>query len=415
VTSYRHRVEVVADASHIKWQDNPTIQGDDPDRWEGRVTAIHEGGMPYGEQMAVFHMSRTDVDPDEDVPVLPLPNDENVESSSWTRSYKGMKLFRIEGELWRTEWISPADLSPVVRGDAVPPTVFFVTDAAGKQEHRETLKAEGRWLWFRPEVISTLAHRRGGSLRWYTRDTGAVECSPSYHVHFGVNSLGLVNVYAKDIALLPDWQQKLWAGFNLIPEGKVSAELLASQAVAKPADTQAPEPFLAHGLDQLDELAQQVFGTKLLRHHDQVPELLLKAHRFRATDRAGLLALAKDVARLTADSLDTSAMQRIVAPPSGTKWGSLKSLEHLIASKIGAEDARKLMGPLFQVYDLRHSDAHLAGDEIDKTLVLLGVDLKAPGAIQGYQLLRAVVDCLYGICDVLTAATGEAGATDGAE
>jgi hypothetical protein len=95
VTSYRHRVEVVANASHIKWQENPTIQGDDPDRWEGRVTAIHEGGMPYGEQMAVFHMSRTDVDPDEDVPVLPLPNDENVESSSWTRSYKGKKLFRI--------------------------------------------------------------------------------------------------------------------------------------------------------------------------------------------------------------------------------------------------------------------------------------------------------------------------------
>jgi hypothetical protein len=67
-------------------------------------------------------------------------------------------------------------------------------------------------------------------------------------VHFGINSRGLVNVYAKDIALLPDWQQKIWAGYNIGPDGKVSEELLASQAEAQPADTQAPEVFLGKGL-----------------------------------------------------------------------------------------------------------------------------------------------------------------------
>jgi hypothetical protein len=252
ITSYRVRVEVVEDASHIVWPENPIKEIHNHDCWEGRVLAIHEGGMPYGEETAVFHVARTDVDPEEDVPVFGLATEDNVTSKSWTKEHTGRKLYRVEGGLWRTEWIEPASHSPIVRGDKLPPTVFFITDAEGKRENRETLVGGRRWLWFRPEVIPVLAHRRGDSLRWFTRDTGGVGCSPDYGVHFGVNALGLINVYAKDIALLPEWQQKVWAGYNVSPEGKVSEELLASQMKAKPANTRAPEGFLADGLSRLE-------------------------------------------------------------------------------------------------------------------------------------------------------------------
>jgi len=33
----------------------------------------------------------------------------------------------------------------------------------------------------------------------------------------------------KDIAYLPEWQQRIWSAFNVSPEGGVSDELLASQ------------------------------------------------------------------------------------------------------------------------------------------------------------------------------------------
>ncbi len=49
---------------------------------------------------------------------------------------------------------------------------------------------------------------------------------------------------------------------------------------------------------------------------------MTKIHRFRAVDEPSFYALAKDLARLTADSLDANAMQQIVPPPSKTKWGS---------------------------------------------------------------------------------------------
>jgi hypothetical protein len=401
VTSYRDRVEIFEDASHIAWPENPLREINDKDRWEGRVIAIHEGGMPYGEKTAVFHVTRTDVDPEEDVPVFGLPTDDNVTSQSWTKEHTGVKLYRVEGELWRTEWIEPASQSPIVRGDEVPPTVFFITDAGGKRENRETLVEGGRWLWFRPEVMPALAHRRGGSLSWYTRDTGSVGCSPDYNVHFGINSLGLINVYAKDIAFLPEWQQKVWAGYNVSPEGKVSEELLASQVKAIPANTQAPEEFLARGLSKLNHLAEAKLGITLIRQHDQIPDLITRAHRFRATDKEGLFALAKDLARLTADSIDAAVLQKLVAPPKGTKWGSLKSLENLLATRINPNHARTLLSPLVGIYELRHADAHLASREAGEALSLVRVDQNAPYVTQGYQLLHACVSSIYGICQVI--------------
>ncbi len=124
-------------------------------------------------------------------------------------------------------------------------------------------------------------------------------------------------------------------------------------------------------------------------------------HRFRAIDQAGLFSLAKDLARLTADSIDAAAIQKLVPPPKGEKWGSLKSLEKLIASLIAADKARLLVGPLVGVYELRLADAHLAGSEIDEAFELAGVDRSKPFVHQGFDILNSCVAALYAILDVL--------------
>lgn len=402
-TSYRQRIEIVDDAGHISWPNNPLVEEDGTDRWQGSVAEIHEGGRPFGARTAVFHVARTDVDPAEDVPVLGEPSDDVIESRSWTTTARGKKLYQVRGELWRNEWVDPLPNSPIVRGDQVAPTAFFITDAAGTQESRATLTDGGRWLWFRPDVVPALAHRRGGRLAWYTRDTGSVECSPGYGVHFGVNPLGLVTVYAKDIALLPEWQQRIWAGFNVAPEGGVSEELLASQVRADPAETQAPEAFLRSALEALAEAGRKAFGIELIRPHEHHDELLDRAHRFRAVDRAGLLALAKDLARLTADSINAGELHKVVAPPKGERWGSLKSLEKLLGTRIDPAAARELVAPLVGAYELRHADAHLPGSKVKEALALAGIDESVPPVVQGYQLLDACVSSIYAISKVLKA------------
>lgn len=402
IASYFSRDVVVNDVSFISWENGSCSNENEYERWEGRIQKIHEGGFPFGEKAAVFHIARTDVDETDDIPdISDIPTGENTKSNSWERKFEGRQLYTVIGELWRSDWIEPAQTSPRVRRDKNPPTIFFIVNEQGNKESSNTLAKGGKWLWFKPDVIMALAHRRGGRISWYTKDTGSVRCSPDYDVHFGIKNLGLVNIYAKDVALLPEWQQQVWAGYNIAPDGGVSAELLASQVRAEPANTQAPEEFLKLGIETANAIALQNLNISLFREHELLSELLEKTHRFRAIDDAGLFALAKDVTRLTADSLDVTAIQSIVAPPPKIKWGSLKSLEHLLASKIKAEKARLIMSALVGAYELRLADAHLPGNDVLAAFELLKIDRNLPTVIQGYQLLDSCVSSLYGVVEVL--------------
>jgi hypothetical protein len=300
---------------------------------------------------------------------------------------------------WSNELILPGKHSPKVRGDEVTSTVYFIIDADGSKVRGEDLIEAGKWLWFKPDVMMALSHRRGGALSFYTAQTGSVSCSHGYGVHFGVNELGYINVYAKDIGLLPEWQQQIWAGYNITPEGGVSSELLASQVRAEPADTQAPEDYLPKGIEAINSLSQEKLGIRLFRDHEAIPDLLAKSHRFRAIDESSLCALAKDLARIIADSLDANAMQSVVSPPKDTKWGSLKSLENLLALQLNRNLVRRMTASLVGVYELRHADAHLPSSKIDEAFQLIDVDRSLPYVHQAHMMLHQVVSSLFGVVE----------------
>jgi hypothetical protein len=401
MTSHRSRVQIVKDSSHIKWKTNPNIERDKIDRWEGRVTEIHEGGERFGSGFAVFHVARTDIDYEADIPEFGLPNDENVTSKQWTGDFKGEKLYRIQGELWRCEWVEPAEHSYIVCGEEAEPTSFFITDNSGTVESKKTLDSGSRWLWFKPSVVNAILKIRGSFLGWYTRDTGNIGCSPGDGVHFGVNQLGFLNVYAKDIGLLPDWQQKIWAGHNIAPEGKVCAELLMSQMEAHPASTQAPEDYLTKGIELMNKLTLKEFGISVINEHSDTTQILRGTHRFRAINREGLFELAKNLYKLTGERMDSGKIKGVVKPNKNDPWGPLKSLEKLLALKIGSEEAYNLISPLWGIYNLRIADSHLSSNDLDHAYKLCGINISAPIVVQGYQLIHCCVACLYRICEAL--------------
>jgi hypothetical protein len=276
-------------------------------------------------------------------------------------------------------------------------------DASGERLPSESLKDEKdpRWLWFDPQLILSLTRRRGGGLTWYTQETGGVSCSPGYSVHFGVNKPGLITVFAGDIAELPVWQQRIWAGFNTAPEGGVSGELLSAKMAARPAKTIAPEAVLPKVLRALDHTFNRRIGVPLFRRHPSTEQLIATAHRFRAVETGGFLALAKDLVRITADRIDAAAIQRMVPPPAKEKWGSLKSLEKCLGTILLEDEARDLTAPLFGAYDLRVGDAQLPSSDLHEAYHHVGVDPSSPPLQQGFRLLAAVVSSLVEIDRVL--------------
>jgi hypothetical protein len=213
-------------------------------------------------------------------------------------------------------------------------------------------------------------------------------------VPFGVNPLGLVNVYAKDIQNSPRWQQQVWSGFNVIPDGKVSVELLMAQAQGDPADSQAPEAFFRRTMEVLNRNFKDRFGYELIKEHPEHDRLFRIIHRFRSVDESGFYALAKDLARLTADSFDVAALQKVVPLSKGEKRGSLRSLESVLATEVDADKAHIVMTPLFGAYDLRLADAHLPPSELDQAYENVNATKGEPWIEQGARLLDSVVRAL---------------------
>jgi hypothetical protein len=362
-------------------------------RWQGRVIAIHEGGHPVGSGFAVFHAGRKDFDAEQSVPEI--SHLDEMESSEHHGQFSGPIVFRVFGEIWRDQWVRPAALSVRVRGDDHPPTCFYIVDAEGNRKSSDQLKGGMRWLWFSPAAVKVSLSYRGASLQWYTRETGRISMAKDGGVVFGVNNLGLVNVYAKDVAYMPLWQQKIWSGFNVAPDGGVSKELLASQAKGVPSDTHAPEAFLVKGRDALNQAVLTACGVAAFRCDAKVVEIMASCHRFRALDRTGLLELAKDLSRVTADDIDAKQLQKIVPLEPGEKRGSLKSLERVIGKLTAERYAAVAMSALFAIYDLRLADAHLPSSTTDSDFQRLDIDPKLPYVLQGRDMLIALVDALF--------------------
>jgi hypothetical protein len=303
--------------------------------------------------------------------------------------------FSILGAMWRTEWVQAGGRSTRIRGDKDPHSTSFALENDGRRASGEDLAGVSSWLYFDPTVVSALMRHRGATLHWYSAETGALGASTN--VHFGVNRLGLITVFAKDIGALDPWEQRLWSAHNVTPDGGVSAELFAAQMEVRPAATVAPESELSVALDEIDTAFKAKYGLPLLRADKAVPTLLRRAHRFQVAEADGLLELSKEVTRLFTERVDVDAVLSPLAVPQqkdGKQPGSNKALEKLIGSLLGEAAASSMTAPLFGIYDLRLADAHLGSGNIASGKVRAGVDDTAPAAMQGRQLLDTFVKTL---------------------
>ena len=105
--------------------------------------------------------------------------------------------------------------------------------------------------------------------------------------------------------------------------------------------------------------------------------------------------------RVVVEHVDTAALHKIVAPPEKENWGSLKSLEKVLATVTGEKWAHAALGPLHGIYNLRLADAHIASQDLDEAYALAQVDRTLPFVMQGRDLLVTCVTSLHTIADAI--------------
>jgi hypothetical protein len=369
VATYRSRRETQATPPPFPWPSEPVDEKIDGGHWEGRVSEVTEDGFPYGSEVAVIEMVRTDVDLDDEVPVFGHPTNENIGGETRKFQRLGPKCYRLYGEMWRNEWVEPASKSPRFRGDRSTSEVDFIIETDGTTAPGSSLRDEGRWLWFQPHIIGALLERRKSKLVWHSLNTGTISTPLNGDVHFGLNDSGFVNVYAKDIGQLLEAPQRLWNAHNITPDGAVSPELYAVQMKCVVPTTIAPEVEIVLAIQELQEASKEAYGDNLFRSHPVEADLVRAVNRFYSLDRSGFFKLAKEITRLVVERMDMDLLKRLT--PDEKKLASIKRLERIVTDC--GEDGRELTAPLVGLNELRQADAHLPSTDLSDSFGLLGV------------------------------------------
>lgn len=397
----RQRTAVIASLEDGDYKDLADQQQErDGGRYELRIRSLEH---IYGGSWASFRVWRTDVDEDDDAPVMGPENNDNTDYESARGHRGGYEGLRVEGEFRRDEWIEHQGQSVRVRGDADKTLPLFIVETDGTRMASSELDDEdiGRWLWFRSSVVNELLSLRGFSLGWYTAETGGIRSTSGYETHFGINYSDLITVYAYDIARLDAWEQHIWAAYNVVPDGKVSAELLASQVKAQPATTKAVEDLLFKVMELLESGFRKDFNISLFSHDIDRETAIQNISRFASKDQASLLRLAKELVRVFSDRLNVRELRKLSTHADKEKLASNKLLQDILAQRVGAEKARTVFGPIVGVYDMRVGDAHPTSSGISDALKLAGIDESKSFLRQGEQLISNFGQTIWRIGELL--------------
>lgn len=384
---YRSRVENVyslEDSDYVNLEN--TQEQRDGGKFELRIRSLDD---VFGGGWAYMRTWRTDIDDEEDAPVMGPENNQNTDYEKSEGSMSGFEGIRVEGEFWRNEWIDHQEHSKRIRGDNDKDLPQFIVETDGTRMASSDLYYEdvGRWLWFRSSIVKELLELRGFSFEWYTAETGGIKSTSGYVTHFGINSSDLITVYAYDIARLEGWEQHIWSAHNIVPDGKVSKELLAAQVKAKPASTHAVEDLLFKVMDMLEKGFRKEFNVSIYTHAIDYPRASQHISRFASKDQKSLLRLAKELIRVFSDRLDVSELRKLSTHAEKKELGSNKLLQDVLAQKIGIDEAHRVFSPIVGVYDMRVGDAHPTSSNIGDALELAGIDENQSFLRQGEQLI----------------------------
>lgn len=384
---YRQRVENVDNLSTSPYF---SLQNTQEERDNGRFEIlIRDLNDVYGGGWSMFRVWRTDIDENDDAPLMTEETDQNTAYEQKQGYESGYVGIRVESEFWRDEWIEHKNQSIRIRGDNDLNLPSFIVETDGSRLASEKLNNEnvGRWLWFRVGIINELLNCRGFKLEWCTAQTGVIHSTSGYRTHFGINDSDLITVYAYDIARLDSWEQHLWAGHNVVPDGKVSSELLDAQVKVQPANTHAVENLLLSYLNLLERDFLRKYNKPLFSHKlDE--QMTQNISRFASMDKASLLRLAKDLVRVFTDRLNVKSLREISQHKDKDKLGSNKLLQDIIAQTIGEDKAKSLFSNIVGIYDMRLGDAHPTGSKIDDAIKLAGIDENLSYLRQGEQLIH---------------------------
>jgi hypothetical protein len=207
-------------------------------------------------------------------------------------------------------------------------------------------------------------------------------------IQFGLNSIGLVNVLGYKMAALPEWAQRLWSAFSVVPEGGLSQELHASQNLAEPAKTIAPEAMLWTNIQAVQQLSEARIYRPLFLGLPTGRDFFRTVHRFFEGSFGQVCRLAKELTKILIEQMDPESVNLLLGSSLTAvkkELRQIKRLDHWLTGH-GA-NGRQITGPLVGINDLRQGDAHHGESTAKSALQIFGI----PDEADDYQLMNTCI------------------------
>lgn len=263
------------------------------------------------------------------------------------------------------------------------------------------------YLYFRPEVLQKYLQTPGYSVFFHMRNWGIASLpGDKGTVDVGINSQGMINAFAPDIADLSIAEQAYWASFSSLPSGEICEEMFQTRMQQNPPHSPGITELIRNARSQLNTTFIENFSTDLYTESQPSPQELCRLSVGPINSQfSEVLELSKI---LYGWVIETMQIDPLRAPLGGRteenkQWGQIKLLNELLVKKgLETNQARSITNPLRGLNDLRVGSAHIGIPKLEKAFNLMGSEMiPQPSRTAWNWCVDAIAQCLNSIAEAL--------------
>jgi hypothetical protein len=264
------------------------------------------------------------------------------------------------------------------------------------------------YLYFRPEVLQKYLHVPGYSVFFHMRNWGVASLPGNRGtIDVGINSQGLINAFAPDIADLPSIEQSYWASYSSLPSGEICEEMFQTRMQQNPPHSPGVTELIRDARDQLSAVFKKQFSVNLFKDIEPSRQELCRLSVGPILNQyTEVNELAKILYGWVIETMKLAPLRTTLVALGGEvdeKIRQIKLLEKsLIAKGLDESKACSITAPLVGLNKLRISAAHIGSIELEECFRLMGSSSVPPTPREGWDLcVDATTTCLITITATL--------------
>lgn len=241
------------------------------------------------------------------------------------------------------------------------------------------------YLYFRSEVLQKYLNVPGYSVSFHMRKWGNASVpGDTGTIDVGINSHGLVNAFAPDIADLSITEQSYWASYSSLPSGEICDEMFQTRMQQNPPHSPGVIDIIQDACSQLNETFKSLFSIDLFKAKEpsQKEKFQLSVGPI-LREMKEVTELSKILYGWTFETMSIKSLRKAFAELGGivkdedieefNKLRQIKLLEKILCQKgLDLQQARSITAAFVGLNNLRIVSAHIGGPELEKSLQLMG-------------------------------------------